>query len=250
MEKKLYVLKINPAFHSILPPLKASEETMLEKDIIERGCIDPLIIWNGAIVDGHTRYRICRENAIPFTYIEMAFNNETEAKLWIVKTHMARRSLTAFQRVELVLPLEASFKAEALKRKSSGIRLYKNESERIPNTRDILADMAGVSHSNVDKVKAILQIADKETLRRVRCGEISIHGAYMSLTMKNKISGSSKSAVSLSIRKRNEILPQIETAVKDLLSNVMNGDASRNMIVSQLTKVSEMLKAAITESGM
>ena len=59
MEKKLYELKIDPEFRDALPPLKESEYEILERGILSDGCEIPLITWNGTVVDGHNRYKIC-----------------------------------------------------------------------------------------------------------------------------------------------------------------------------------------------
>lgn len=55
-------LKINEKFRTVAPPLSENEMLLLREDILANGCRDPLIVWNGVIVDGHHRYKICREN--------------------------------------------------------------------------------------------------------------------------------------------------------------------------------------------
>ncbi len=55
----LNALKIDPEFQGKIPPLNAEEEHILEQNMIqERRLLNPLIIWNGYILDGHSRYRI------------------------------------------------------------------------------------------------------------------------------------------------------------------------------------------------
>lgn len=53
-------LKIDPEFQSLIPPLSPDEYKQLEANIIEDGCMDPLVYWNGTLIDGHNRYRICQ----------------------------------------------------------------------------------------------------------------------------------------------------------------------------------------------
>ena len=56
-------LKIDPEFQSKIPPLTFHERNQLETNILEEGRIlHPLIVWNGLIVDGHTRYAILRQH--------------------------------------------------------------------------------------------------------------------------------------------------------------------------------------------
>ena len=54
---KLSQLKIDPEFQSKIPPLQFEEEQQLEQNIIAEGrLLNPIITWNGYILDGHTRY--------------------------------------------------------------------------------------------------------------------------------------------------------------------------------------------------
>lgn len=55
-------LKIDPEFESKIPPLTDDEYQLLEENIIADGVIlNPLIIWNGVIVDGHNRFHIAKK---------------------------------------------------------------------------------------------------------------------------------------------------------------------------------------------
>lgn len=52
---KLSQLKIDPEFQSKIPPLQFEEEQQLEQNIIAEGrLLNPIITWNGYILDGHT----------------------------------------------------------------------------------------------------------------------------------------------------------------------------------------------------
>ena len=68
MEKKVYDLQINDNLAHVMPPLQETELMLLRQSLFSEGCRDPLVVWEGTIVDGHNRYRICRENGIPFTF--------------------------------------------------------------------------------------------------------------------------------------------------------------------------------------
>ena len=52
-------LQIDKEFAEKIPPLTKEEYEQLEANILADGVvINPLIVWNGVIVDGHNRYRI------------------------------------------------------------------------------------------------------------------------------------------------------------------------------------------------
>lgn len=58
---KLSQLKIDPEFQSKIPPLQFEEEQQLEQNIIAEGrLLNPIITWNGYILDGHTPFAILK----------------------------------------------------------------------------------------------------------------------------------------------------------------------------------------------
>ena len=76
---KLSQLKIDPEFQSKIPPLQFEEEQQLEQNIIAEGrLLNPIITWNGYILDGHTRYRILKKHGfIKFEVEEIQLANES-----------------------------------------------------------------------------------------------------------------------------------------------------------------------------
>ena len=78
----LNALKIDPEFQGKIPPLTFEELNQLEANILRDGrIINPIIVWQGLIVDGHNRYTIAKKHPeIPFTTHEKAFANRYEAE--------------------------------------------------------------------------------------------------------------------------------------------------------------------------
>ena len=52
-------LKTEQIFEKLTVPRNKSEMEELEKNLLSQGCLDPIATWNGVILDGHKRYRIC-----------------------------------------------------------------------------------------------------------------------------------------------------------------------------------------------
>lgn len=90
-------MKINSKFKSLIPPLSAEEYQQLEKNIIADGCRDPLVVWNGTLVDGHNRYEICSSHGVSYEYVEADFESEDEAIDWIIDNQLGRRNLSPDQ---------------------------------------------------------------------------------------------------------------------------------------------------------
>ena len=100
----LNALKIDPEFQGKIPPLTFEELNQLEANILRDGrIINPIIVWQGLIVDGHNRYTIAKKHPeIPYTVHETEFANRYEAIIWICKNQLGRRNLTPEQKKYLI----------------------------------------------------------------------------------------------------------------------------------------------------
>ena len=98
------VLKTDPEFQRKIPPLTFEELNQLEANILRDGRIlNPIIVWEGLIVDGHNRYTIAKKHPeIPFTIHEKEFASRYEAIIWICKNQLGRRNLTPEQKKYLI----------------------------------------------------------------------------------------------------------------------------------------------------
>ena len=92
-------LTIDSEFEGKIPPLREEELKQLEENILADGVvINPLIVWDGVIVDGHNRYRILQKHPeIQFTTYEKQFPDRYAAIAWICKNQLGRRNLTPQQ---------------------------------------------------------------------------------------------------------------------------------------------------------
>jgi N6-adenosine-specific RNA methylase IME4 len=86
-------LTINPAFHSLIPPLIPEELAQLEANILADGCRDPLVVWRGQLLDGHNRYEICQRHKLPFKTIAIELLDKEAALDWIDTNQLGRRNL-------------------------------------------------------------------------------------------------------------------------------------------------------------
>lgn len=93
-EKQVYNLKIDEKFKQLIPPLSSHEQIQLKENIVQDGCREPLCVWNDTIVDGHNRYEICTQLAIPFYIQPLSFNNREEVIAWICANQLGRRNIS------------------------------------------------------------------------------------------------------------------------------------------------------------
>ena len=91
-------LNINNKFKNLIPPLEKEEYDTLKNSIISEGCREPLTLWNGTIIDGHNRYKICSRNNIKFKTINKKFKDEGEAIIWMIDNQLGRRNISTYNR--------------------------------------------------------------------------------------------------------------------------------------------------------
>ena len=158
-------LTIDPEFASIIPPLREEEQKQLEENILADGVvINPLIVWNGVIVDGHNRYRILQQHPeLQFTTYEQAFSDRYEAIAWICRNQLGRRNLTPQQFKYLMGQQYGAEKAshggdrKSDQQKSSGQNDHLIEKEK---TRQRIANENHVSESFVRRSEYFAQGVD------------------------------------------------------------------------------------------
>ena len=158
-------LTIDPEFASIIPPLREEEQKQLEENILADGVvINPLIVWNGIIVDGHNRYRILQQHPeIQFTIYEKEFTDRYAVIAWICKNQLGRRNLTPQQFKYLMGQQYGAEKAshggdrKSDQQKSSGQNDHLIEKEK---TRQRIANENHVSESFVRRSEYFAQGVD------------------------------------------------------------------------------------------
>lgn len=92
---------IDPEFHALLPPLTDAEYTQLEKNIVADGCRNPLVVWNGLLLDGHQRIAICLKHGIPYRVVQVECRDRDEAMMWILRNQIGRKNLSELERAAL-----------------------------------------------------------------------------------------------------------------------------------------------------
>lgn len=97
-------LKIDPEFRDKIPALTEAEFDQLRDNILSDGEVyEPLVTWNGTIVDGHNRWRIIQEHPeIPYKVKEMDFADKWEAFEWMYRKQLGRRNLSDEQKKYMI----------------------------------------------------------------------------------------------------------------------------------------------------
>lgn len=158
-------LRIDHEFASRIPPLTDEEFKQLEDNILADGVvINPIIVWNGVIVDGHNRFRILESHPdLPYTIHEKSFEDRFSALAWICKNQLGRRNLTPSQKKYLI-----GKQYEAEKARYGGDRKSEaaKSSSQIGNlisplkTSERIAKENGISKNSVFRAESFAKAVD------------------------------------------------------------------------------------------
>ena len=97
-------IKVDLELKNKIPPLSVEEFKKLEENIVSDGeVIEPLILWNDTIIDGHHRWEIIqRHPEVPYKIKHMEFPDKWAAIVWMCRNQLGRRNLTEEQRAYLL----------------------------------------------------------------------------------------------------------------------------------------------------
>ena len=159
-------LRIDPEFEGKIPPLTAEEFQQLENNILADGVvINPIIVWDGVIVDGHNRYRIVSKHPeIQFSTCEKTFADRYEAIAWICKNQLGRRNLTKEQKKYLIgKQYEAEKASHGGDRGNQYTNLASCQIGNLPKERktcERIAEENGISSRSVCRAEAFSKAVD------------------------------------------------------------------------------------------
>lgn len=175
-------ITINQELREYIDPLTINEFQALERSILAEGCRDALVLWGEVLIDGHNRYAICQKHGIAFnTTQNTRFANLEDVMLWMIDNHLARRSVSDFQRGMLALR-----KKEIVANRNQAKENPTNEAvatdadtptASATQLREDLAKTAGISSNTVTQIEKIRRAATPELVEAVRAGTISINAA-------------------------------------------------------------------------
>lgn len=175
--------RVDEGFKNLIPPLTAEERSTLEKECVDYGIRDALVIADYAgsqglvLIDGHNRYEISQKHNLSFKTERLSFDSRADAEAWVIRNQLGRRNIPNYVRAELALKLKPVIAEKAKENLHQGNEPLQKSVNPV-NTQRELAKAAGVSHDTIHKVEKIQKEAPEETKEALRRGELSINAVY------------------------------------------------------------------------
>ena len=184
-------ITINPVLQAYVDPLTESEHAALERSLLAEGCRDALVLWNDVLIDGHNRYAICQQHGIAFKTVQnTSFDSIDDVMLWMIDNHLARRSVSDFQRGVLALRKKEIVAARVPSPDvADGVDAAEQDSaasvaaKPAMSTREDVARAARLSSNQISQIEKIQKAAAPELVEAVRAGTISINAAATVATL-------------------------------------------------------------------
>ena len=143
-------ISVRKNLKNFIPALSKEEYQQLEKNLLEEGCRDPLVVWEAGselvLVDGFNRYKICTQHRIPFQVEKRQFKDEEEAKDYMINNQLGRRNLHPDQ-----LSYFRGLKYERLKKHNRGYDQILSKGQNDLSTADRLAQEFKVSEKTIKR---------------------------------------------------------------------------------------------------
>lgn len=175
-------LRNHPAA-DLFPLLEGAEFDALAEDIRTHGLIEPIVMLDGAVLDGRNRIAACERVGVPIRSREWTGTGSPTS--WVISVNLKRRHLNVTQRGTVAVDALPLYEAEAKKRQATSTggptpqlveRLPQADERR--KARDEAGAVAGVSGRTVGKVAAIAKSAP-DVHAAMRSGHIELEQAVV-----------------------------------------------------------------------
>ena len=221
------MITINEDFKSLIPPLTPEEYIQLEKNILADGCRDALVTWQNWIVDGHNRFEICNKHNIPYKTIIKNFDNDSDAKVWIIDNQDGRRNLPDFakfelkqKKAEILKEIGRAKQKQTLKIGDSPVLSTTDRTEH--NTQKQIAVELGWGVGKVARAEVVSKRAPEEVKEKIRAGEVTINTAYQDITKEEKKQKEKQRIELLDVTDKSDILILQDLDIEIKLYNIWN----------------------------
>jgi ParB-like chromosome segregation protein Spo0J len=192
--------EVHPAAN-IFPMIKGAAFKELVDDIRDNGINEPIVFWNGKLLDGRNRSMACLEIGIDPLDHAIDINPETDPVAFVLSANLHRRHLGETER-EVIGAKIANLKVGDVKTQKGGPSFdgpAKSTAEA--------AEQLNVSESGVERAKAALKGGCKSLCEALEAGEIP------SSTAKNFVKAVPDKKEQAKILEQG--LPAIRQAIKD-----------------------------------
>ncbi len=186
-------IKLSLTWVEVVPRPTIEEIDHIQLSIKKNGLKNPVIVdQNKMLIDGYTRYKICRRTNTPIEYEVRYFKDDKARRDFILIANVERRHLKAFDRVRLFRYIFEEEQAEAKKRQqlNKNLRRESSANDMISKHHNLavnrFARKIGVGEGTAKRALVILDKGSEKELDMVKKGVISITTMYHKIQQRRR----------------------------------------------------------------
>ena len=164
-------------YADLFPMFEDSYFDELCGDISENGQREPILLYNGKILDGRNRYRACLKLGIEPCFEESTSATDADALSESVSRNLYRRHLTTSQAAMVASKLLPLYGELAKARQGQRTDILAKLPECFGNARDEVAKLCNVSPRTIQSAKSVRENGVPELERAVTSGDIAVASA-------------------------------------------------------------------------
>jgi len=161
----------NIPFHpmaGIFPLLHGNAFADLQQDINENGLLEPIVLFDGQVLDGRNRFRACQEIGTEPAFAEYQGNDPLQ---YVISLNLHRRHLSESQRAMVGAKIaNIDYGGDRVSDQAANLQLG-------PTTRAEAADMLNISERSVNTAKKVERDGAPELVDAVERGGVSVSAA-------------------------------------------------------------------------
>ena len=210
-------LKIKKEFQEMAPFMSDAEFEGLKGSLQDHGYLKeyPIVIdENGVVLDGHQRYRACKElGIVPETISKTNLKDDLEKKEFILITSL-RRNLNNWQKAEQAKKWEKLETEKAKRRMTAG---KKDPTVGLPEgeVTEILAKKVGMGGASLKRAFKVIGQASEDVKEKLRQDEWSINYAYNGYNAIEKVPEDKQTILKEQFEREELMAPQITKIVEE-----------------------------------
>ncbi len=168
-------------FADFIPVADDKDQYALRASITDIGLLEPIVLFEGAILDGRHRYKACQVVGVEPRFTD--FEGDEEAALqFVLARNVARRQLSTIQKLTLrekLMPEIVRLKAAAQARMEAGTPASQGGGRVV----EAVADMIGVGTTTIKQFDAVKRMAEEspeaaDFMEEMLAGNIGVKAAY------------------------------------------------------------------------
>jgi len=172
----------NLQFHeaaNLFPLLEGKELDDFIADIKENGCLEPVELFEGKILDGRNRYRACESLGAECPSVAWSGDNPIA---YVISKNLHRRHLTTSQKAMIGDKARELFDERAKERQADSARRNQPQSLKVvtlppsekSKARDEAGKAVGVSGSLMDHARNVRKRGEPEIVKAVEEGRLAV----------------------------------------------------------------------------